>query len=314
MEKRWHALDELRGFTMILLTIFFPLAFFDKAPLWLKHSPGNGVCIADLGAPVFLFVIGVSYFISFTKRRLAMDNGALVVSFLKRYLLLMVFGFIGGIVLEGEGFKFRWNVLEAIGFCGIFVLPFMYAGWRVRIVSAIAIPLVWQFFVSAGHENWALAYGFGGPWAVPAWSSIILFGSAIPEIKEETKKDLFLPILVVAALVMSAIGKDAASYFPINKHLVSFPYITLSMAVSIFSLAVFAAKEIAGYPPLRCLSMVGKNSFAIYVIAGLESFLVEKTLPASLAPGLVVFVTAAVSLSCIAAAWIMDKKRFYLKI
>ncbi len=314
MGKRWQILDELRGLMMILLTIFFPLAFFDKVPLWLKHAPGNGIYIADLGAPVFFFVIGISYFISFTKRRQTMSNGALVIFFLKRYLLLMILGFVGEIVLGSGGFEFRWSVLEAIGLGGIFALPFMCASSKVRIVSAIMIPLVWQILISSGHENWALMYDFGGPWAVPAWSSIILFGSAVPEIKEKMEKDSFLPILVGAALMMSIIGKNAAIYFPINKHLVSFSYITLSIAVSIFSLAVFVAKEIVGCPPLRCLSMVGKNSFAIYVIAGLESFLVAKTLPASLAPGWVVVITAAVSLSCIAAAWAMDKRGAYFKI
>lgn len=313
MEKRWQSLDELRGFVMVLLTMFFPLAFFDRVPWWLKHSPGNGLCIEDLGAPAFLFVLGVSYFLSFTKRRQMMGDGALVWSFLRRYLLFAAFGFMGEIVTSG-GFRFRWSVLETIGVGGFLVLPFMYANCKVRIASAFAIPLVWQLLVSAGHERWALAYDFGGPWAVPAWTSLILLGSVMPELKVRVKEGLFLASLLGIALFLSIIGENAMSHFPVNKHLVSFSYLMLSAAVSVFCLAVFVAKGTVGCPPSRSLVIVGKNSFLIYSVAGLESLLVGKTLPPSLAPGWIVAVTAAVSLSCITAAWIMDRKKLYFKI
>ena len=243
-----------------------------------------------------------------------MSNRKLITSFLVRYSLFMIIGYLAEIVLGGGGFGFRWSVLEAIGLGGVLVLPFMYTSYKIRLASAIAIPLVWQFFLSAGHQNYALMYGFGGPWAVPAWSSIILFGSALSEIRSKTKEDLFLPMLVAVAVLMSIVGKNAANFFPISKHLVSLPYLALSTAVSVFFFAVFVAKETVGGPSFRFLSMVGRNSFAIYVVAGVESLFVESVFPASLAIGWVVVVTAAASLFCFLLAWVLDKKKIYIKI
>ncbi|MBU6500514.1 MAG: DUF1624 domain-containing protein [Patescibacteria group bacterium] len=315
MEKRWQALDEMRGLTMILLTIFFPLSFFDNVPPWLKHSSGNGIYLEDIGAPVFFFIIGASYFISFTKKKQVMSVAKLIFSFLRRYLLFIALGFIGGMLLDGKvGIKFHWNVLTAIGLCGILVLPFMYAGYKVRIAAAIAITSLWQIFISTGHQDWALTYAFGGPWATPAWSSIILFGSAISEIKEKIKSGPLLPILVGTAIVIFFIGVGAEGYFPDNKHLVSFPYVMISVAISIFALAVFEAKGINGFLRFPLFSIVGKNPLAIYVISGIESSLIEKILPATLSIGLIAVVTAMASLLCIAASWVMDKKKMYLKI
>jgi hypothetical protein len=317
MSDRWEALDEFRGLIMLLFTIFTPLFLFDAIPSWLKHAPTTGgINIADLGAPAFLLAIGISYFISFEKRRRTMGNGALIISFLKRGLLLTLFGFLGELI-ENFGTvnaMFSRGVLETIGIGIIFVLPFMYASHRVRLVSALAIPLAWQIFLSTGHENYALAHDFAGPWAISAWSSFILFGSALSEVRLRVKKESFVLLLVTIAILMYFVAMGTSSIFIPSKYLVSFPYFAISVGVAVFVFAIFVEKDNLNGPALRLLSLIGKNPFVIYATGGIESIVIARFISPSLGIAPALAITALSSLSCLLLAWALDKKKFYVKI
>jgi predicted acyltransferase len=93
--QRWQALDELRGLATMCLIAVMPFFDFRVTPKWLEHAPSDGLRPPDLILPVFLFVLGVAYRLSFEKRRQEKDRFRLTLSFLRRYGLFVLFGLLG---------------------------------------------------------------------------------------------------------------------------------------------------------------------------------------------------------------------------
>lgn len=61
MTPRIEALDEFRGLLMFILIAADFLAGYTFVPAWFKHSQTFGtINIIDLGAPLFIFCVGVS--------------------------------------------------------------------------------------------------------------------------------------------------------------------------------------------------------------------------------------------------------------
>ena len=313
MPKRWESLDEFRGFAMAALILFSPLFLFDCIPDWVKHANGNGLHLVDLGVPAFLFAVGLSYKISFDKKRLSITTIKLIRSFLSRNLVLIIFGLVGEPLRYGD-WKLHWGVLETIGACGIFVLPFMFLRHEIRLALALIMPFLWQLLLSSGYENLASVYDMGGPFSVPAWSSIILLGSVVFDISTTKDRVRIIPDLVftsVEAFLLTVIFVIMGA--PINKHLVTLSYVAIGIAFSSFVFAAFVFKE-KNKLQFAWLSAFGKNSLLMYILAGFEFLLIERVFPPSLSLGYVIIVAICSLFICFPIAWALSKKRIYLKL
>lgn len=115
--KRIQSLDILRGATIALMVLVNNPGSWKTAWPPLLHAEWNGLTIADLVFPLFLFVMGVSMYLSLRKGgfRLSWKIG-------KRALLLIALGLLLNLIgcfVRGKGLAFYrfTGVLQRFGLC-----------------------------------------------------------------------------------------------------------------------------------------------------------------------------------------------------
>jgi len=133
--QRLQSIDILRGLTvagMILVNNGYGESFD-----MLRHSKWNGMTPCDLVFPFFLFIMGVSCFLSLSKSQFT-PTAAVLRRVVKRTVLLFAIGlFINWLdhAIEGDVLCFGhlriWAVLQRIALCYLFVSLFaLYANHR----------------------------------------------------------------------------------------------------------------------------------------------------------------------------------------
>lgn len=126
--QRLKSLDIVRGITvagMILVNNGYSGSFE-----MLQHASWNGLSLSDFVFPFFLFIMGVSIFLSLSKNRFEF-TGKILGKILKRSLLLLLIG-IGinwfDMLVWGNGLNFAelrfWAVLQRIALCYLLVALF----------------------------------------------------------------------------------------------------------------------------------------------------------------------------------------------
>lgn len=164
--SRLRSLDVLRGLTVFGMILVNngagPMTF---APL--QHSKWNGLTPCDLVFPFFLFMVGVSIYISL--RRHAGEPG-LTTKILKRTLIMFVIGVLlhgWEMLLNGQADIIPshiriWGVLQRIAlcYCGASFLFLKLRGrhlWKVTITLLIAyaiILIVGNGYAEVAADNW----------------------------------------------------------------------------------------------------------------------------------------------------------------
>ena len=94
--ERVHSVDALRGLTILLMVFVNDLG--SAAPAWMHHiqpPDADGMTLADVVFPAFLFLVGVSIPLAFERARSAgRANGGLLVHVLTRTAALLLMGLI----------------------------------------------------------------------------------------------------------------------------------------------------------------------------------------------------------------------------
>ena len=116
--KRLHALDVVRGLTIILMIIVNTPGSWSHVYAPLLHAEWNGITPTDYVFPSFLFIVGVSIALSFSKQK---EQGKNRTEMTKKVLLRSVKIYAVGIFLWlWPSFNFegiRWvGVLPRIAF------------------------------------------------------------------------------------------------------------------------------------------------------------------------------------------------------
>lgn len=148
--KRLVSLDALRGFTIAaMILVNFPGNWeyvFDP----LQHSEWWGISFTDVIAPFFLFTVGVSIALAYTKR---LEAGVKPGEMYKKLFIRSLKIFAVGMFLNLLGIidNFSWEELRWTGtlhriaivflVCG---LLFLHTGWRTQaITGAVVLVLYW---------------------------------------------------------------------------------------------------------------------------------------------------------------------------
>ncbi len=307
MQNRWVALDELRGIA-VLSMVLAPILIFPSIPFWMKHA-SNGLYLADLVLPIFLFSIGVSYRLSFKRRRQIKNIKQLLRSYLFRYGILMLFGLLGEVVLYRD-MRWHWSVLEAIGFCGMLVLPALFLDARVRSILAIASLLAWQAIISLGYAPVALRYDLGGPLASLGWCSIILAGTVVADLKSGGSERKFLFRLVVATAFLAGVS---GIFLPVSKLLVTLPYVAIGIGVPALLLLCFTMGEGRGLSS-KTLVAFGENPLFLYILSGFEFLIIKAACPLSLGFGAVMGTVGCMVFVFWSIARLLDRGRIYVRV
>ncbi|MGF7138718.1 acyltransferase family protein [Roseimarinus sediminis] len=273
MEKnqRIVSLDALRGFTvagMILVNV--PGSWNHIYPP-LRHAEFNGLTLADLVFPFFLFIVGASIVLALGRR---LGQGISPKSMLPKILYRSLLIFLMGILLNwmSAGFEFPLRlagVLQRIALCYLAgALLFLFVSSLYRWVIAIFILLAYlllmvyvpvpgeQEAVLTAEMNWAAwvdaqclpGKKYFGNWdpegLLSTFPAIVttLFGMFAAQIIQKTKSEIEMiksmgiygNILLFAGIVVSA-------FFPLNKNIwsSSFVLLTAGLAAVLWSVLIF---------------------------------------------------------------------------
>ena len=146
--KRLISLDVLRGLTVALM-ITVNNGGGKMIYSTLEHSKWNGMTPCDLVFPFFLFIMGISTFLSFKKSNFTWSK-ATAIKVVKRTIMMFMIGLLinwFSLLLDGKGLDFEhlriWGVMQRIALCylavSIFALSFKHKYIPITIVVLLAI-------------------------------------------------------------------------------------------------------------------------------------------------------------------------------
>ncbi len=177
---RIDSIDILRAMIMILMIFVNDLWSLTNIPAWLEHVPGgvDGMGLADVVFPAFLFIVGMSLPFAVNARRKKGDsNLALIGHVILRSIALLVMGVF---LVNGESIdeaatgihRLVWNVLAC--FCFILLwnaYPKTATKWAVMVAKVLAISiLVGMAFVYRGEQGSRFAPHWWGILGLIGWS------------------------------------------------------------------------------------------------------------------------------------------------
>ena len=116
--NRLPAIDALRGFAILGMVLANYAAGIQWIPAGLKHAPDIGYTITDLVAPLFIFVIGLTYRLSAQKRLLVDGAWKMVLHFINRFFAILGIGAVlgaGEVLLQIDGQTVNWVCCRPLG-------------------------------------------------------------------------------------------------------------------------------------------------------------------------------------------------------
>ena len=174
--KRLVSLDLLRGLTvamMILVNNGYGESFSQ-----LRHKEWNGMTVCDLVFPFFLFMVGISTYLSLRKTQFQATTAVLQKIF-KRAVLLFLIGLginwfdhaIGGDVLCFGHLRI-WAVMQRIALCYLAASLFaVYANHKYTIPTIVALLAVYTLIITLGN-----GYAYDAEANILAQADLRLFG------------------------------------------------------------------------------------------------------------------------------------------
>lgn len=315
LTNRVQSIDALRGLAMFLIlsidiggapifATFFNLwgdDFSQTASKQLYYNSIDGLRLAFMAMPMFLFVVGVVIPLSMKNRQMKNDKRKIHIQIIKRSVILFILGTIAdGKLLElPKNMPIYNNVLEyiAIGYlvCSILVLNTTIK-FQIAL-TAVLLVLYWALFLFIPVPGWNGGNYSGemnlaiyvdnivlGPlhkrnsWQVLATISFIaniLIGVLIGQlIFNSPAKQSKTRWLISYGLLMILIGVIWGQFFPIRRNLWSSSYVLVTCGISTLLLACFYyLMDVRGYTRWAFFFVIfGVNSIAIYMMAHLFDF------------------------------------------
>jgi predicted acyltransferase len=316
VRRRIASLDLLRGLAIFLMIAVNSLFDYAAVPPWLKHAPWNGYTISDVVAPMFLFSIGISYCLSFNKRRASQGIGKTILHFIVRYVILFCLGFFGEWAAMG---RIGWGVLTMICAVGIYSLAFMFLTPWLRILIALVPFVAYEVLVSLGVTVVVFVDGgLGGPAATVSWGFIVILASAIgnwihqrPEDHDHKKTTI---ILGVWGAVLVVIGIVLSQIVPFNKHLVSSSYVVFSTGVGALTLLFFYLLADILRWKIPLFGVIGRNALVLYILSNMFIPALNAMVPIDASLAWVTLGTTVVAGICIGAGFFLDWRKWYVRL
>ncbi len=260
-ESRVLSIDRYRGALIVLMVVANYLGGIAAVPAFVKHTPDVGLTIVDVGAPCFVFAIGLTYGRSF-RRRAGRGLRAAYGHFLLRYLALVGVGAIlssGGTQVAGE--PSDWGVLQALGVAGLVCLPFIRLGTTMRFVIGAVLLLGYQALLDVGALDAVRASVQGGLIGGLSWGALLILSTAVADLWRRGTRPM---VLCCAALTCVAIV--AALVVPVSKTRVSLSYVLVSLAVAAvgFLLIDLLSRALPGRAGV--VTWWGQNALVLYLL------------------------------------------------
>jgi len=268
--SRIKAIDEFRGFSVLLMVLADYLAGPEVVPAWLKHAPDVGLTVIDFIAPMFLVAIGLTFGPSF-RRRLARDGRRKAVEhFVTRYLALIGVGALFTVLGNAAGIEENpsdWGLLQAIGFAGLMTLLVIAVPARWRWVAGVVLLAAYQVLLDRYWLSTVVAATHGGVQGALGWSSLLILATCLGDLFHEASKGRRR--FPLASLLVLAVGVLLALLgVPVSKHRVSASYVLITLGVSCLIFWCFYLLEERAHRSIPLFNQWGQNSLLLYVLHG----------------------------------------------
>jgi predicted acyltransferase len=298
---RLDALDVLRGLTVAGMLVVNTPGTWEHAYPQLLHAEWNGWTYTDTIFPFFLFIVGVSMEISFTRRS---DSGTTRADLLRHTAVrgAAIFGIglalnaLSYVLFHKEHLRIP-GVLQRIGVCFLAAgLIRLLLGRRGVFPAAVALLLLYWALMALvpvpgygtgrldmegnlaayvdravlGAHTWKPGWDPEGPLSTLPAIATTLFGAmagALLAARMELRRKI--PVLLAAGAAGAAIGALWGTVFPINKNLWTSSYAlfmsglaAIALAICLWIVGARGWKAWAG--PFRWL---GRNALAIFTLS-----------------------------------------------
>ncbi|MBD0368062.1 MAG: DUF5009 domain-containing protein [Flavisolibacter sp.] len=161
--QRITSIDILRALTMVLMIFVNDLWSLKNIPGWLEHVPRgvDGIGLADVVFPAFLFIVGLSLpFAIDNRRKKGESEGQLVMHVISRAIALLVMGvfLVNGETINAPAMgmpKYLWYPLCCLSFILVWKTYPKTAkrGWIYAAKAAGIITLITLAILYRGGEN-----------------------------------------------------------------------------------------------------------------------------------------------------------------
>lgn len=302
--QRLVSLDLLRGLTVIGMIIVNEMAGM-PAPVFrlLLHSHWDGLTIADVVFPAFLFMVGVSIPLSF-KSKARVDYGQIGWRVFRLILLGFVLSNIFWLSKFGAGSWRLFGVLQRIGLVyGVCAIMFLKVSPRARIIVAVAIlalywPLtyipcldgvptdLWQrgmnfvgsvdrVLLGAGNHIYVPGvHGYDPEGLLGTLPAIAqgLIGLAAGEYILRTAAPGRVRTLAIAGAALLVVGIAWSFLFPVVKDIWSSPFVLVTSGIALLVLSalgwLFDGRPMQGWRriPEVIILPFGMNAIAAYAL------------------------------------------------
>jgi len=324
--KRYYWIDHARGFIMVLLVIteFLPTIFREGSEIarfFLAHPPNQTIVeymnFYDIGAPAFIFIMGLLMPLSFSHRKERDGVTKAVRHMIIRYGIIFLLGFLvifidhGEIItMVGEVPVIIWDVLPTLGLVGLMAIPFLWLKPKPRAIVATIMLIFYQIMLLyGGWREYAIISIHGGIFGtIFSFSVIMIYATCLGEImllnKELTDKKKYQIYAIVGAIALlgGLLLWLVPGWYP-NKRQVTLTYISISLGASILLSFIFIGIDKKVQKPIFILDSYGKSPFIIYVIAIVLEFLLNDVI--GLDMDLLIFILMVFVMSFIAI--LLDK-------
>jgi len=324
--KRYYWLDHARGFIMALLVIteFLPTVIREGSEIarfFLAH-PANQTIVEymnfyDIGAPAFIFIMGLLMPLSFSHRKERDGVNKAVRHMVIRYGIILVLGILVMFIDHGELIMIVgdvpviiWDVLPSLGLVGLIAIPFLWLKPKPRAIVATAMLIFYQFMLLyGGWREYAIISIHGGIFGtIFGFSAIMIYATCLGEVmllnKEypDKKKYQIYAIVGAIALLGGLLLSFVPGWYP-NKRQVTLTYISISLGASILLSFIFIGIDKKVQKPIFILDSYGKSPFIIYAIAIVLEFLLSDII--GLEMDILIFIIMVIVMSVIAI--LLDK-------
>ena len=289
----------MRGFTIAaMIMVNFPgseeFVFFT-----LRHSRWNGLSFTDLIAPFFLFIVGVSIVLAYTRQRAeGIPNGVLYRKIVIRSLKIFAVGMFLNLLPDFDVENARWTgTLHRIALVFLVcALLFLNTGWKQQVwIGALTLVAYWlamtqlptpdvgRVVLEPGQNlaAWVDRKYLPGRMWQGTWDPegiLSTFPSVVTGIAGMLAGRLLLsPIsppekvarLMTAGLFTAVVGYFWGLTFPVNENLwtSSFVLVTAGFAALLFGAVYFLVDGLGHTGGTKFGVIFGANAIAVYVLA-----------------------------------------------
>ncbi|MGD0979729.1 MAG: DUF5009 domain-containing protein [Candidatus Bathyarchaeia archaeon] len=274
---RIGAFDIFRGVTVALMIIVGNIGYNPYLTL-LQHAEWNGLTIADLVMPFFIFTMGLIIPYSLKKRQQLEPMRKTLKHIASRAFILFTIGFFlnNGWPVDLTNFRVM-SVLQRLALCYLFVslaYLFLKSKWRIAICVGILVlysfsgtlPMTVDRLLLGNHIYITGPNGYDpeGLLSTVSAFSTCLIGAFIGEYIYNRKP---LKNLVVYGGALIAIGVLWSAWLPLNKSLYSSSYSVLSSGISI--LVLLSCFLVQNLKAAKVFTVLGMNAILIYTLNGL---------------------------------------------